>query len=177
MTDLHNIDLFYVPKTKIIAAFQQNGLVIDYPDKSAEDEKTILSDNFKAGYTEEKALKTAKTLIGLVGEAATVSYVDRVRASLSALPQEIRIILRQESSPLIFKSITDASNFLANPTFELINPQESYVYQITYSDGSEFERVASNIEQLNSLHNQVRLLSEHISSLNSATPSDTTKFR
>ncbi len=33
------IDLFYIPKDKIIKAFQINGLIIDYPDKTSEENK------------------------------------------------------------------------------------------------------------------------------------------
>jgi len=40
-----DIDLFYVPKEKIVNAFDSCGLIMDYPDKLPEDEKPILSTN------------------------------------------------------------------------------------------------------------------------------------
>jgi hypothetical protein len=75
-----DIDLFYVPKNKVIEAFVRNGLPMDYPDSALETEKGKLASEFEAGFTIEKHNLVANTLIELVGKAVVSSYVDRVRA-------------------------------------------------------------------------------------------------
>jgi hypothetical protein len=159
------IDLFYVPKDKIINAFLTNGLTIDYPDDSEEVDKQLIAMAFESAYTEKLAKNVSNTLKRLIGKAAVTSYVDRVRASLSALPQEIRIILRNESSPIVFKSVSEATTFLKNPVFKQGVGKESYIYQITYSDGTEFERTASDIDKLRALHEQTIMLTNHVNKL------------
>ena len=42
---------------------------------------------------------------------------------------------------------------------------ESYLYQITYSDGSEFEKSVSSLKELKELHKQIEILTEHMNSL------------
>src|SRR5205085_3587055 len=98
------IDLFYIPKTKIVAAFDKHALQIDYPDKLAEDKKALLADAFERGLTSDLKRHAAQTLRDMVGEAALDSYVDRVRAALGALPQEIRFISRRRSAPAVFET-------------------------------------------------------------------------
>ncbi|MGP1387073.1 MAG: DNA methyltransferase [Thainema sp.] len=160
-----DIDLFYVPKEKIVQSFRLNGLHMDYPDRLSEGEKRQLSQAFEADLTLEKCTEVSNTLIELIGQATVDSYVDRVRARLSSLPQEIRIILRPESEPLTFRSVKEASDFIVKPSFQMNNPTESYMYQITYSDGSEFEQDAHSLSSLRELHQQVEMLSEHMSQL------------
>ena len=160
-----DIDLFYVPKNKIVNAFAQNGLIMDYPDKATEAQKKEIASAFYEGFSPEKKEAISTTLMDLIGVATVKSYIDRVRAKLSALPQEIRLVLRQESKPIIFRSVDEVSLFLQSPTFVMDAPQESYLYQITYSDGSEFEKTVSSIQELSALHRQIELLSDHMNSL------------
>jgi hypothetical protein len=159
------IDLFYVPKDKIVSAFKACGLVMDYPDKLAEDDKAEIVEKFDKEFSEKKKKEVQQSLLGLIGDAAIKSYVDRVSASLSALPQEIRFILRQDSSPIIFESVNEASKFLKSPTFNMTEPTESYIYQITYSDGSEFEKAVENLGELRDLHEQIKHLTTHMNKL------------
>lgn len=86
------IDLFYVPKGKIVSAFGKHSLQIDYPDRLAEEQKAVLADAFEKGLTDAVKREVADTLRELVGEVSLNSYVDRVRAALGALPQEIRFV-------------------------------------------------------------------------------------
>ena len=85
-------DWFYIPKAKIVAAYQGHGLQIDYPDRLAEPEKAKLANAFDKALTPKLKKQAAATLSRLVGETSLDSYVDRVRAALGALPQEIRFI-------------------------------------------------------------------------------------
>jgi len=159
------IDLFYVPKEKIVNAFSSCGLIMDYPDKLSEDEKAKIVEAFDGGFTDEKKKEVQISLLKLIGDAAINSYVDRLRARLSALPQEIRFILRHDSSPIIFESVNDASKFLESPNFNMNNPTESYRYQITYSDGTEFEKAVDGIDLLKELHEQITYLTDHMNKL------------
>jgi hypothetical protein len=109
--------------------------------------------------------KIAATLISLVGETSVNTYVDRVRAALGALPQELRFIMQHQSKPVVFESIPEATAFLEKPCFDLESPTEHYLYEITYSDGSEFERPVTSLEDLRKLHLDIERLAEHISSL------------
>lgn len=142
------IDLFYIPKETIVKAFLENGLGMDYPDTAPEEEKRRIATQFEAGFTTENETAVAKSLIRLMGKAVVESYVDRVKSKLGALPQEIRFILRHDSPPVIFGSIAEATEFLRNPAFQMDDPTESYVYQVVYSDGSEFEKTATSVDEL-----------------------------
>lgn len=159
------IELFYVPKDKLIRAFSDNGLIIDYPDSSPESEKALIVKKFEHEFTQEKKLKVCHALKALIGTATINSFTQRVQAKLSALPQEIRFILRQDSHPIVFDSVSDATMFLKTPQFKMENPCESYVYQITFSDGSEFERSISSISELRELHGTITKLTLHMESL------------
>ena len=79
-------------------------------------------------------------LIELIGQTTIESYVDKARATLSSLPQEIRFILRHDSMPITFESVAAATDFLKSPNLNMTSLIESYLYQVTYSDGSEFEK-------------------------------------
>jgi len=143
-----DIDIFYVPKEKIVNAFDSCGLIMDYPDKLPEAEKANIVEKFDKHFTVSKKKAVQKSLIKLVGQATIESYVDRVRATLSALPQEIRFILRHESMPITFESVAAATDFLKSPNFKMTSPIESYLYQVTYSDGSEFEKSVDDLGEL-----------------------------
>ncbi|HEX4130802.1 MAG TPA: hypothetical protein VHZ24_12230 [Pirellulales bacterium] len=160
------IDLFYVPKTKIVSAFERSGLQIDYPDRLAEPDKAKLADAFAAGLTLTKKTETAETLRELIGEVSLNTYVDRVRAALGALPQEIRIIAQHESKPEVFETIADATDFLKAPKFDYTAVVENFIYEITYTDGTEFERMLDTIGEVKTLHREIERLALHMSSLN-----------
>ncbi len=159
------IDLFYVPKDKIVNAFDACGLTMDYPDKLPEDKKAAIAAKFVKHFTVSKRKAVQQALIESVGPATIKSYVDRVRATLSALPQEIRFILRHDSMPIAFESVAAATDFLKSPNFNMTSPIESYLYQVTYSDGSEFEKSADDLGDLKNLHEQIAILTEHMNNL------------
>lgn len=66
---------------------------------------------------------------------------------------------------LLSGTIPDATEFLKSPDFDFGNPTETYVYQITYSNGAEFERQVDSLEELRRLHEQTDLLAAHMASL------------
>jgi hypothetical protein len=159
------IDLFYVPKAKIVSAFAKHKLQIDYPDKLAEVKKAQLANAFERSLTAKNKQKAAATLRDLVGETSINTYVDRVRAALGALPQELRFISQRQSAPVVFESIPEATEFLKDPKFNFTSSAESFIYEITYSDGTEFERPVETLDELRILHQQIERLAQHISAL------------
>jgi len=159
------VDLLYIPKAKIISAFSEVGVQIDYPDRSSETVKAALVEQFQKTMNRERKVKVATKLRKLVGAASLNTYVDRVRAALAALPQEIRFIARRNSQATVFETIAEAAAFLENPRFDFDNATEDYVYEITYTDGTDFEKDVASIDGLKELHRQLERLVEHITSL------------
>ncbi len=159
------IDLFFVPKAKIVSAFEKSTLPIDYPDKMVEAEKAKLADAVEKGLTVKIKQETATALRQLVGATSLDSYVDRVRAALGSLPQEIRFVGQRRSKAEVFETIADATAFLNKPTFDFSELAESFMYQITYTDGTEFERALDTIKDVKQLHQQMELLAAHMASL------------
>lgn len=162
------IDLLYVPKDKLVKAFAKHGLVMDYADAESEDVKRTVAETFSSAFSLEKKRSVAAELVNQVGVAAINSYVDRVRSKLAALPQEFRFSQRLDGTPIIFDSIDEATAFLDAPRFIAGSYSESYVYQVVYSDGSEFAQVVESVSKLNLLHSQIVALAEHFNQLNSS---------
>ena len=158
------IDLFFIPKKKIIEAFAARGLVIDYDDRSPEPMKAELARQLGANFTEANKKKVATLLRGPIGVADIQGYGGRVRAALSALPQEIRVACRKNSRPETFRTAGEAGIFLSGTAidFDFSDPLESYTYEITYSDGYEFSREATNLGELKMLNAQIKRLSDHM---------------
>lgn len=159
------IDLFYVPKAKIVSAFEKHGLQIDYPDRLSEAKKAEIAGAFEGRITADLKRDVAGALQSLVGEPTLLGYVDRVRAALGALPQEIRFVAQRQSSPAVFETIADATAFLAAPKFDFAAVVENYIYEITYSDGTEFQRPVETFEDLCELHKQIERLTQHVTNL------------
>jgi hypothetical protein len=113
-------------------------LTIDYPDRASEATKAGLAEAFQRGLTDTVKQRAARRLRELVGVPGINSYVDRARSALAALPQEIRFVARKDSSAAVFEDIAGATAFLENPRFDFSTSTDSFVYQITYTDGSEF---------------------------------------
>lgn len=157
-----DIDLFYVPKSKIIEAFSKNGLTIDYPDKLSEEEKAKLAEEFGNSFDNKMKKKVSDTLKKVIGKATIQSYKSKISSSLSALPQEIRFQEANKSEYQSFESIKKATEFLRDPEFEYKEGDESYIYEITYSDGYEFSREVDSLTKLRELHTELVKLINHM---------------
>jgi hypothetical protein len=162
---LRDIDLFYVPKGKIIEAFEENGLIIDYPDKLSEAEKTKLANDFGENFDGSKKQKVSTSLRKVVGKATLKSYKSKITSSLSALPQEIRFQEASKSEYRSFESVKKATAFLKNPKFKHEKGDENYYYEITYSDGYEFKREVASLTKLRELHTELVKLINHMESI------------
>jgi hypothetical protein len=73
--------------------------------------------------------------------------------------------MQRQSKPVVFESIPEASKFLKEPTFDFDSPTEDFIYEITYSDGYEFERPVRSLKDLRKLHRDIDRLAQHITSL------------
>ena len=156
------IDLFYIPKSKIVQSFSDCHLTMDYPDKLPEIDKAAIVQEFEKSFGTYKRIEVREKLLELVGETEINSYVDRLKSRLSALPQEIRFVLRHDSQPISFDSVAEAGVFLDKPTFKMDSPDETYIYQITYTDGTEFVKDVSSIGELRALHKEIQILETHM---------------
>jgi hypothetical protein len=100
-------------------------------------------------------------------ETVVQGYIDRVKSSLSALPQEIRIFGERKSAPMSFETVDAADKFLCTGPlkFDFSNPEETYVYEVTYSDGMEFSLEVSSSEDLKNLNHSIKKLADHMRAL------------
>ncbi len=161
------IDLFYVPKVKVIESFSTVGIGMDYADKASEAVKFGIVDKFQTALTDEIKVSTSAKLRELMTETVVQGYVDRVRASLSALPQEVRIIGELHSLPIIFETVDDAQEFLSQSKlcFDFKEAKPAYLYEVTYSDGVEFSKSVESLDGLRVLNDHMKRLTDHMRSL------------
>ncbi len=157
-----DIELFYVPKSNIIEAFNRHGLVMDYPDSSAEELKAHVARTFGEHLTEEKKKEVAITLFDIIGQATVDAYTSKVRGFLAASPREIRFIETSHSDATTFNSIEEATDFLESPSFTYSGDTVAYKYEVTYSDGYEFSREINDLVELKDLHQQLEKLHSHM---------------
>lgn len=159
------VDLFCVQKHKIIEAFRTNDLVMDYHDKSAEGAKREIADRFEASFDLDAKQKVGETLLSLIGRSSLEAYSLGVVSAIAALPQELRFIYSTHSQPAVFETIPEATAFLDDPKFSTEGSTNSYQYEITYSDGTDFGREVATLDDLKQLHEQVSRMAEHMERL------------
>lgn len=164
------VDLLFIPKAKIVEAFGTVGININYPDTLPEDGKQALLARLSSDMTTEVEEQAALALRQIAGEGTFVSFKNRILAALSALPQEIRIIESAHSDIVVFDNVKDVSQFLQSPKFSHNRSDITYEYSITYSDGFEFSRILSGLDEVRSLHSQVEHLVQHVNSVLSQEP-------
>jgi hypothetical protein len=161
------IDLFYVPKAKVVESLAEVGNGMDYLDSAPETSKRGVADAFESAMTPPVRSEAASKLRNLMTETVIQGYVDRVRSSLSALPQEIRISGLRRSSPVLFETPSAAAEFLSaqEPSFSYDHATTEYLYEVTYSDGVEFSKAVASMPLLRDLNDQMKLLADHMGSL------------
>jgi hypothetical protein len=165
LVNSRNIDLFYISKEMVISSFASLSMVMDYADKSQEVDKVRIAETFKNALTEQRKRKAATELRRLIGHVAVTGYVDKVYGALSALPVEIGVTAQDNSATVQFDTISDATRFLKNPSFDFSAPTRSFVYRIVYSDGHDFERSIETLEMLRQLHDQIVVLENHLATI------------
>lgn len=162
-----NVELFFVSKEKIVEAFQSIGAQIDYPDSLPEPKKMEMVRAIELQLTEESQKQAALNLRTIAGPSAFTSFKQRIYSSLTAAPQEIRIYSLARCGPVVFDSIQNAALFLSEttPKFPDAGEISQFEYEVSFSDGSEFYRTLSSVEEVREVNAQLLLLVEHVNKL------------
>ncbi|MEO0683614.1 MAG: hypothetical protein AAFY76_00855 [Cyanobacteria bacterium J06649_11] len=162
------VDLFYVDKKNIIDAWMNCGLVVDYPDRSSEEEKSkltkLVTDKINSEPTTLK--KVADELVRLVTPATIKGYKDRLIASIGSTPQRFVIQIQTKSLPIEFSSHEDANDFFEaeEPNMVDVADSQTYSYQVHFFNGDEFQRENLEWSEIRELHNDLRDLVLHLQS-------------
>ena len=160
-----NVDLFFIPKSKIIEAFHRHNMVVDYPDSLAEDKKLALVNALAARLTPELKTEVASSLVEVAGKVVFEGFQSTIFGALSALPQEIRFVRCEESDPVCFDSVAAATDFIQNPAFLESNGSSTFRYEVTYSDGFEFSRNVDDWVGVQELQFSLNAYVEHITKI------------
>ena len=157
------VELLFIPKPNIIAAFGKLGMQIDYPDNLPEEKKGAIGDALGVAL-EGKQKDVGDALRSIVGQGAFSSYKTRVLSALTATPQSIVIRALRLSEPMTFVTVEEATAFLEqpDPTFSFEDAEQEYTYEVTYSDGSDFSRQLGSMDEVKKLHTDLGMLVEHM---------------
>ncbi|MDO8527055.1 MAG: hypothetical protein Q7T03_05135 [Deltaproteobacteria bacterium] len=161
------VELFFISKENIIHAFNTIKAVIDYPDSLPEGRKNILVKQLESIFDEKAQIIVANNLRKIAGQSTFNSFKQRIKSSLTATPQEIRIYSLLKSGPAVFDNITEAQDFLnlSKPTFSNEAGNSQFEYEVTFSDGSEFSRSHPTIESVRKVNTELLMLVQHMSDL------------
>ena len=161
-----NVDLFYVDKENIISAWKNNGLTIDYPDKSTEEIKSKLAKDVIDAIENDKSIlsRIAEELVKLVNPITIEAYKKRLVANIGAIPQRFSIQIQTKSAPIEFNSYTEVDEFLngEEPNIEQLEIHQLYSYQVQFFNGDEFQRENLDWKEIKELHNNLRELISHL---------------
>lgn len=160
-----SVELLFIPKKNIVAAFEMEGLTIEYPDSLSEVKKSGLVNQLAKRFNGQLESKVAENLQTIAGATTFRGFEKRVLGALSATPQEIRIISVHMSQPCAFSSLEEATNFLDQPLFSFDGGEKCFTYEVTYSDGSEFSRTLPTIDAVKKMHDELAKLVIHMSQL------------
>lgn len=158
------VDLFFVSKNSIISAFDDVGITIDYPDSMPEDGKLAILQNLKANITDEKSKLAVEALKRLCGVGAFESFKLKIKSSLTASPQEINVFTIRKIGPKKFKTTQEVSEFFNDAKFVFDDEEsiDSFQYEVIFSDGTDFFREVSSMEDLLDLNYQLEVFNKHI---------------
>lgn len=161
------VDLFFISKEKIIDAFAAIDAVIDYQDSLPETEKLALVRELESKFTTNNQIKVANHLRHTIDPLAFASFKQKIKGSLMASPQEIRIYALARCGPVVFDSIKKATEFLdtSHPQFPAAGEAKSYEYEVSFSDGTSYFRELQSLEEVRTINGQLLALVKHFSAL------------
>lgn len=157
-----SVELLFVPKTHIVSAFSAEGLTVDYDDNLSETRKQELVSELEDRFVGRLEDAVRDNLLQIIGGTTLSSFKSRVRGALTATPQEIKISALKLSEPIVFLTVDDASEFLNMPRFAYSGTGEHYQYDVLYSDGSQFSRTLTSIEDTRTVHDSLNRLVNHM---------------
>jgi hypothetical protein len=159
------IELWYTSKDNVLSAWADEGMVIDYPDKSAEAVKQKITAAVEERLQKDPELqeRVARRLFERIGKASIESFTSRVFSILSAVPQEF-IVHIQETRAQSFASLGEITSFLQGPepTNMIGDMVRSYRYEVLFGDGDVFFRDGLQWEELRKLHSELKVLIDHM---------------
>ncbi|MFP4093564.1 MAG: hypothetical protein ACLFUB_03695 [Cyclobacteriaceae bacterium] len=156
------VELFYVEKQKIVDAWLQHGLTIDYPDKSSEEEKAKIAEKVitRIRKDEELLSKISSTLVEIIKPKSIDSFCMRLIGKIGASPQKYLIQIQSKSKPILFEKYSDVDEFLGNsePNVVKFEKTQYYGYHVDFTDGDEFFRENLTWIELKKLHEDLKQL-------------------
>jgi len=157
-----NVDLFFIPKARIVEAFADHGMTIDYADTLPEENKAELADRIEKRFVGNIPGQISETLTKICGPTIMTGYSNRILAALSALPLTIEITESNISDARRFDNTDQVDVFLENPDFQYANLDLSYKYRAEYSDGSTFETQFILLKELKRVNKMMSSYVKHI---------------
>lgn len=162
------IELWYTSKDHVLKAWKDEGVVIDYPDKSSEAEKQQIVARVEATLVKDTELKkrVATRLFTRIGKASLEGFTSRVFSILSAAPQEFTVYT-QETRPQVFATLAEITSFLSapEPAESLGEMERSYRYEVLFGDGDVFFRDGLQWHELGTLHSELKVLIDHMAAV------------
>jgi hypothetical protein len=161
-----NITLFHVPKADIIEAWAEEGLVIDYPDRSSEAEKTaVLRPLARAEGNPSLMNLIAGNLFKIIGFSNITSLKAGIVAKLNSLPSSVAIVIQETSDPIVFTDFREAGKAIIDqpaPAFPDGQRSTLYGYAVSFTNGDLFERSDLTWGELQTLQKRLEALVNHV---------------
>jgi hypothetical protein len=159
------IELWYTSKDNVVSAWADEGVAIDYPDKSAEEDKQELAAAFEERVQEDPELqeRVARRLFQRIGKASLESFTSRVFSILSAAPQEF-VVHIQDTRAQRFAALGEITSFLQGPepTDTVGEMVRSYRYEVLFGNGDVFFRDGLQWEEFRELYLELKVLIDHM---------------
>lgn len=159
------IDLFYTSKDRILSSWLHHGVLIDYPDKLAEDKKRLIVEGAVAMKDRDPGLlkRIAETVFEKIGPAELDAFESRVAGKIGATPQ-MYVVCVVDSTAREFDSREQVDVFLngMEPGVMGDSGDRSYAYNVVFGDGDSFQRDDLDWRELKALHSSLDALVLHM---------------
>jgi hypothetical protein len=164
------IELFYVTKEDVIAAWNAEGLGIDYPDRSSEEQKAAVlrAIEDRLAYDWDLRYRIGDHLLTIVGPAAFQGLKARIVGRLSSLPRRVTLYIQKKSHPLIFDDFLAAGAQILDhdpPGWPGSDQDSTYIYQVLFDNGDESTQEGLSWAEVQELHRKLQNLVEHMTVL------------
>lgn len=162
-----NIEVFWIPKEKVIKALEQVGIDISYTDSMQEKGKNALMREVQKKFKGSVKVAAAEALKKQMGPQFFNNFSTAIEHALSAVPQSITLTASIKSLRKTFADSRQATAFLERDQVWQYPDQapNSYEYEVVYSDGSDFILEVSSIEGVREVHDNVVALETHMNSV------------
>lgn len=157
--------MFYIGKDKIITAWAESGVVIDYADRLAEEAKRAIVHAAIAKIDDDPDLlaRIAAATLGKIGAAEIKAFENRVAGRIGATPQQYRIFVIDHQAHS-FGTRADVDQFIdgSEPVTDEREAVRAYAYEVIFGDGDLFTRDGLDWLGVRELHSQLDRLVEHM---------------